>query len=194
MSESFVSNVVRKILLVVFVLAAMLIIIGFIFPLNQRVTLPGGGSLRLHEASFWAALAGTESLSRSTVTYGSKPGTVIFWQDWCDEPSLVFPAKDGHSFFCLYNWDTSEPLLKIDTSRGFKGSDNWIVKAIVLSSSWHVDRATLADWEEAEAYITTNSARNEYLLSEVRKAIDNMRHGRPSIQYGGDASESVDPK
>jgi hypothetical protein len=124
-----------------------------------------GSSIRVRPSSFWWSVVGfirqnaPGCVSSCEVSYKPKnreEGKVVFWQDMADRPIVVFPAREEPGLLCLYDWDTSAPLLRIDPTKAFvrpqKG--HWSrVGAIVCSSPWAVEEARNEDWQYALSFL-----------------------------------------
>jgi len=136
-------------------LALAIVMLGFV-PWSKTVALSNGGYARFTPASFFNDLR-LEGEASSTISYQPKhgrAGKIVLWADLFDGPIMVMPASDTNVLLCLYDFDISLRLFRIDTSKEFKplSPDNSI-KRILFSSTWEIDYGTSADWEEVLNYV-----------------------------------------
>jgi hypothetical protein len=173
-------------------LVGVVVILGSI-PFSSSKTLPNGATVRITHPpvwlSLWAMLFNTDWWPRSTVSYQPKsgpPGNIVFWEDAADRPYEVFLSSDGHSLLCLYDYDTSAPLFKVDPDRPFDPSlVTYNIKRLVSSSPWRVEEAALADWEEVQQDLRPPHAASGWIGDSVDRSIQNIKEGQPPVPYAG---------
>lgn len=126
----------------------IIILIGFI-PKRTMVQISAGEDATIVGASFWRSLF-PEASARIVCGTGNKH-TVAFalWQDAFDGPITIFGSKDTNVLFCLYDYDVTLELFRIDKSRPFIPPPNHSdISRILFTSSCEIKEATYDDWHE----------------------------------------------
>ena len=72
---------------------------------------------------------------------------------------LLISSAKTNAFFCLYDFDTSMPLFRIDTSKPFKPvPTSGSLIHILFTSSWEIREGNDADWDEVLEYLQVASS------------------------------------